>query len=124
MPDQRFVPKWMGKSVGVLAVVGLLAGAGGLFGSSCTDNSGNGKFVEPTLGTGTGGRSGDASPADAAGAGDAAATGGAGGSASGGAGGSASGGAGGSATGGAGGSATGGAGGSATGGAAGGAGGA
>ena len=47
MPDQRFVPKWMGKSVGVLAVVGLLAGAGALFGSSCTDNSGNGKFVEP-----------------------------------------------------------------------------
>ncbi len=47
MADDRFVPKSAGKSKGSLALIGALAGAGTLFVWGCTDNSGNGKFVEP-----------------------------------------------------------------------------
>ena len=35
------------KMMGTLALVGALAGAGALLVWGCTDNSGNGKFVEP-----------------------------------------------------------------------------
>jgi hypothetical protein len=59
MADVRFVPKSATKAAtrsasksarkmaGTLALVGALAGAGALFAWGCTDNSGNGKFVEP-----------------------------------------------------------------------------
>ena len=51
MADVRFVPKSTTKSAskmaGALALVGALAGAGALLVWGCTDNSGNGKFVEP-----------------------------------------------------------------------------
>jgi hypothetical protein len=47
MADVRFVPKSATKVAGALALVGALAGAGTLFVWGCTDNSGNGKFVEP-----------------------------------------------------------------------------
>jgi hypothetical protein len=51
MADVRFVPKSAAKQpskvVGALALVGALAGAGALLVWGCTDNSGNGKFVEP-----------------------------------------------------------------------------
>ena len=55
MADVRFVPKSATKAAtksarkmaGTLALVGALAGAGALFVWGCTDNSGNGKFVEP-----------------------------------------------------------------------------
>jgi hypothetical protein len=47
MADVRFVPKSATKVAGALALVGALAGAGALFVWGCTDNSGNGKFVEP-----------------------------------------------------------------------------
>jgi hypothetical protein len=55
MADVRFVPKsatkpatkWATRSAGALALVGALAGAGALLVWGCTDNSGNGKFVEP-----------------------------------------------------------------------------
>jgi len=51
MADVRFVPKSATKSgskmAGALALVGALAGAGALLVWGCTDNSGNGKFVEP-----------------------------------------------------------------------------
>ncbi len=93
MPDERFVPKSVGKSIGALTLVGLLAGAGALFGSSCTDDSGNGKFVEPTHDSGAGGGSGGASPSDAATGGTGGSTGGAAGHPTGGAAGAATGGA-------------------------------
>ena len=55
MADVRFVPKSAAKAAtrsarkmaGTLALVGALAGAGALVVWGCTDNSGNGKFVEP-----------------------------------------------------------------------------
>jgi hypothetical protein len=47
MADVRFVPKSATKMAGALALVGALAGAGALLVWGCTDNSGNGKFVEP-----------------------------------------------------------------------------
>ena len=47
MADVRFVPKSATKVAGALALVGALAGAGALLVWGCTDNSGNGKFVEP-----------------------------------------------------------------------------
>ena len=51
MADVRFVPKSAtkstGKMAGALALVGALAGAGALFVWGCTDNSGNGQFVQP-----------------------------------------------------------------------------
>jgi hypothetical protein len=47
MADVRFVPKSAAKMVGAFALVGALAGAGALLVWGCTDNSGNGKFVEP-----------------------------------------------------------------------------
>ena len=47
MADVRFVPKSASKMVGALALVGALAGAGALLVWGCTDNSGNGTFVEP-----------------------------------------------------------------------------
>jgi hypothetical protein len=66
MADVRFVPKSAAKMVGAFALVGALAGAGALLVWGCTDNSGNGKFVEPN-------RPFDAAAADAASAsGDAA----------------------------------------------------
>ena len=66
MADVRFVPKSATKVVGAFALVGALAGAGALLVWGCTDNSGNGKFVEPN-------RPFDAAAADAASAsGDAA----------------------------------------------------
>jgi hypothetical protein len=70
MADVRFVPKSATRSgskmAGALALVGALAGAGALLVWGCTDNSGNGKFVEPK-------RPFDAAAADAASApGDAA----------------------------------------------------
>jgi hypothetical protein len=46
MPDERVVPRSVGKSAGVWVLAGLLATAGGLWGLSCTDNSGNGNFIE------------------------------------------------------------------------------
>ncbi len=66
MADVRFVPKSATKMMGAFALVGALAGAGALLVWGCTDNSGNGKFVEPN-------RPFDAAAADAASAsGDAA----------------------------------------------------
>ena len=47
MADVRFVPKSATKMMGAFALVGALAGAGALLVWGCTDNSGNGKFVEP-----------------------------------------------------------------------------
>ena len=50
MADVRFVPKSATKAtkmMGAFALVGALAGAGALLVWGCTDNSGNGKFVEP-----------------------------------------------------------------------------
>jgi hypothetical protein len=47
MADVRFVPRSATKMMGALALVGALAGAGALLVWGCTDNSGNGKFVEP-----------------------------------------------------------------------------
>jgi hypothetical protein len=46
MPDERVVPRSVGKSAGVWVLAGLLATAGGLWGLSCTDSSGNGNFIE------------------------------------------------------------------------------
>ena len=47
MADVRFVPKSATKVAGALALVATLAGAGALLVWGCTDNSGNGQFVEP-----------------------------------------------------------------------------
>ena len=47
MADVRFVPRSATKMMGAFALVGALAGAGALLVWGCTDNSGNGKFVEP-----------------------------------------------------------------------------
>ncbi len=47
MADVRFVPKSATRMMGALALVGALAGAGALLAWGCTDNSGNGQFVEP-----------------------------------------------------------------------------
>ena len=47
MADVRFVPKSATRVAGALALVATLAGAGALLIWGCTDNSGNGKFVEP-----------------------------------------------------------------------------
>jgi hypothetical protein len=47
MADVRFVPRSATKMLGAFALVGALAGAGALLVWGCTDNSGNGKFVEP-----------------------------------------------------------------------------
>ena len=47
MADVRFVPKSATKMMGAFALVGALAGAGALLVWGCTDNSGNGKFVQP-----------------------------------------------------------------------------
>jgi hypothetical protein len=48
MVDERFDPKSVSKSFGMLALSGLLVAGGAIFGLNCTDNSGNGNFVEPT----------------------------------------------------------------------------
>ena len=90
MPDQRFVLKAVGKSVGVLLVATLLVGSGALFGSGCTDNSGNGTFVEPGTDAAAGGTNGGAGAGGTNGS-----TGGTGGAATGGVGGLATGGVGG-----------------------------
>jgi hypothetical protein len=47
MADVRFVPKSATRMMGALALVGALAGAGALLVWGCTDNGGNGTFVEP-----------------------------------------------------------------------------
>jgi hypothetical protein len=47
MADVRFVPKSATKMMGAFALVGALAGGGALLVWGCTDNSGNGKFVDP-----------------------------------------------------------------------------
>jgi len=51
MADVRFVrksaSKVASKTAGALALVAALAGAGALLVWGCTDNGGNGKFVEP-----------------------------------------------------------------------------
>jgi hypothetical protein len=51
MADVRFVPKSAStkprKMIGALALVGALAGGGALLVWGCTDNSGNGTFVQP-----------------------------------------------------------------------------
>jgi hypothetical protein len=52
MADERLFARRMGKPLGLLALSGLLIGGAALFAPSCTDNSGNGNFVEPHPGAG------------------------------------------------------------------------
>jgi hypothetical protein len=70
MADVRFVPKSATKSAskmaGALALVGALAGAGALLVWGCTDNSGNGKFVEPKRPFDAAATDGASAPGDAA----------------------------------------------------------
>ena len=74
MADVRFVPKSATKSAtksasklaGTLALVGALAGAGALLVWGCTDNSGNGKFVDPNRPWDAAATDGASAPGDAA----------------------------------------------------------
>ncbi len=66
MAEVRFVPRSIGKVLGTLAVVGVLAGAATLLAWGCTDNSGGANFVKRSADAGADGASDAASATDGA----------------------------------------------------------